>query len=66
MNSKDLIEDPRTIYSLAMVLILYEFYKSEFLISGNPLIVTIKFGLFILIATQLIFLVRSACSLTKE
>lgn len=56
MKSKDLTEDSRTIYSLAMILILYEAYKSEFLLSENFLILIIKLGLLILISTQLIFL----------
>ncbi len=65
MKSKDLIEDPRTIYSLAMVLILYEVYKSEYLISENPLFIIIKIGLLILISTQLIFLYLCGLSHAK-
>ena len=65
MPSKDLIDDPRTIYSLAMVLILYEVYKSEFLNSENPLIFIIKIGLLILISTQLIFLYLCGLSRAK-
>lgn len=53
---KSLIEDPRTIYSLTMVFILYEIYKSDLLTSENPLIIIIKVDLIILIITQLIFL----------
>lgn len=62
---KSLIEDPRTIYSLAMVLILYEIYKSDLLTSENPLIIIIKVGLIILILTQLIFLYLCGISLAK-
>ena len=42
-----------------MVLILYEFYKSEFLIGEDPLFLLIKIVLLILIFTQLIFLLLS-------
>ena len=62
MNSKDTIKDSRIIYSLAMVLILYEFYKSKFLIGEDPLFLLIKIVLFILIFTQLIFLLLCGLS----
>jgi hypothetical protein len=65
MTSRNLIEDPRTIYSLAMIIILYEAYKSDFLASENPLIIIIKIGLLILISTQLIFLYLCGLSETK-
>lgn len=65
MNSKNPIEDPRTIYSLTMVLILYEFYKSEFLKGEDNLIRFIKIQLLILIATQLIFLLLCGISFAE-
>ncbi len=51
-----LTKDPRTVYSLAMILILYEAYQSEYLISERLPVRVIKFTLLGLIATQLIFL----------
>lgn len=65
MKSKNLIEDPRTIYSLTMVFILYEVYKSDLLTSENPLIIIIKVSLIILIFTQLIFLYLCGLSHAK-
>lgn len=62
MNSKDL--DPRTLYSLAMVLILYEFYKSEFF-KEDPVYLFIKIGLAILIFAQLIFLLLCGLSFAE-
>ncbi len=64
-NSKNPIEDPRTIYSLTMVLILYEFYKSEFLKGEDNLVLFIKIQLLILIVTQLIFLLLCGISIAE-
>lgn len=65
MKSKNLLDDPRTIYSLTMIFILYEVYKSDLLNSENPLILIIKVGLIILISTQLIFLYLCGLSYAK-
>ena len=69
MKSKDLIEDPRTIYSLAMVLILYEVYKSDLLSDlfkgEEELFFVIKISLLILIIAQLIFLLLTGISLAE-
>lgn len=65
MKSDNIINDPRTVYSLAMVVILYELFRSEYLTGEEPLILIIKSGLLILIGSQLIFLLLSGLSLAE-
>ena len=65
MKSDNIINDPRTVYSLAMVVILYEFFRSEYLTGEEPLILIIKSVLLILMGSQLIFLLLSGLSLAE-
>lgn len=55
MNSKDILNESRIIYSLAMILILYEFYNSEFLKGEEIIFIFIKLSVLMLIGTQLMF-----------
>lgn len=55
MNSKDILNESRIIYSLAMILVLYEFYNSEFLKGEKTIFIFIKLSILMLIGTQLMF-----------
>jgi len=56
-KDKIVIDDPRTIYSLSMTVILYEFYKSDIFTNQNNLILSLKYSILLLIIGQVIFLV---------
>lgn len=56
-KDKIVIDDTRTIYSLSMTVILYEFYKSDIFTNQNNLILNLKYGISLLIIGQVVFLV---------
>lgn len=64
-NLNNITNEPRTIYSLAMVVILYELFNSEYLKGEDSLIIIIKSGLLILIIFQLIFLLLCGLSVAE-